>query len=98
MAVGSTLPAQASLSQPAVVSANPADTTPHIILDDTSYSVYAYAQVGRTMYAGGRFQQVQDPARTTTYPRQNFVAFDLSLVHISEPTRLLSISYAVFCL
>ena len=28
------------------------------------------------MYAGGLFNQVQDPARTTTYPRQNFVAFD----------------------
>ena len=25
-------------------------------------------------------------------------AMDLSLIHISEPTRLLSISYAVFCL
>ena len=25
-------------------------------------------------------------------------AWDLSLIHISEPTRLLSISYAVFCL
>eukprot|EP00658_Telonema_sp_P-2_P057431 TRINITY_DN45898_c0_g1_i1.p1 TRINITY_DN45898_c0_g1~~TRINITY_DN45898_c0_g1_i1.p1 ORF type:complete len:147 (+),score=42.94 TRINITY_DN45898_c0_g1_i1:306-746(+) len=25
-------------------------------------------------------------------------AYDLSLIHISEPTRLLSISYAVFCL
>eukprot|EP00658_Telonema_sp_P-2_P076130 TRINITY_DN66182_c0_g1_i1.p1 TRINITY_DN66182_c0_g1~~TRINITY_DN66182_c0_g1_i1.p1 ORF type:complete len:106 (+),score=31.87 TRINITY_DN66182_c0_g1_i1:100-417(+) len=25
-------------------------------------------------------------------------AFPLSLIHISEPTRLLSISYAVFCL
>eukprot|EP00658_Telonema_sp_P-2_P006785 TRINITY_DN12564_c0_g1_i1.p1 TRINITY_DN12564_c0_g1~~TRINITY_DN12564_c0_g1_i1.p1 ORF type:complete len:110 (-),score=8.28 TRINITY_DN12564_c0_g1_i1:79-408(-) len=25
-------------------------------------------------------------------------AFNLSLIHISEPTRLLSISYAVFCL
>ena len=25
-------------------------------------------------------------------------AADLSLIHISEPTRLLSISYAVFCL
>ena len=25
-------------------------------------------------------------------------AKDLSLIHISEPTRLLSISYAVFCL
>ena len=27
-----------------------------------------------------------------------FNAADLSLIHISEPTRLLSISYAVFCL
>ena len=26
------------------------------------------------------------------------VVVDLSLIHISEPTRLLSISYAVFCL
>src|SRR5678815_5790958 len=26
------------------------------------------------------------------------VVLDLSLIHISEPTRLLSISYAVFCL
>src|SRR5678815_4752951 len=26
------------------------------------------------------------------------IAYDLSLIHISEPTRLLSISYAVFCL
>ena len=26
------------------------------------------------------------------------VGYELSLIHISEPTRLLSISYAVFCL
>ena len=58
------------------MSANPADTTPHIVLDGVSQSVYAFAQVGRTVYAGGRFNQVQDPARTTTYTRQNFVAFD----------------------
>jgi len=77
LAVGSTLPpAQASLAQPAVVSDNPADTTPHIVFDGPSQDVRAYAQVGRTMYAGGRFNQVQDPARTTTYARQNFVAFD----------------------
>ena len=29
---------------------------------------------------------------------QHFGARELSLIHISEPTRLLSISYAVFCL
>jgi hypothetical protein len=76
MLVGIMLPAQASLAHPAVVSDNPADTTPHIVLDVTSYSAYAYAQVGSTMYAGGRFAQVQDAAKTTTYERQNFVAFD----------------------
>ena len=78
LAVGTlpVLPAQASLSQPAVVSENPADTTPHIVLSDTSYDVRAYAQVGHTIYAGGKFREVQDPARTTTYARQNFVAFD----------------------
>src|SRR5678816_3423429 len=29
---------------------------------------------------------------------KEFTAMGLSLIHISEPTRLLSISYAVFCL
>ena len=76
LTVGSPLPAQASLLQPKIVSANPADTTPHVLLDGVSQSVYAFAQVGRTVYAGGRFNQVQDPAKTTTYARQNFVAFD----------------------
>src|SRR5678816_2485430 len=31
------------------------------------------------------------------YGAGNVVLWDLSLIHISEPTRLLSISYAVFC-
>eukprot|EP00658_Telonema_sp_P-2_P039638 TRINITY_DN28325_c0_g1_i1.p1 TRINITY_DN28325_c0_g1~~TRINITY_DN28325_c0_g1_i1.p1 ORF type:complete len:101 (-),score=38.40 TRINITY_DN28325_c0_g1_i1:44-346(-) len=31
-------------------------------------------------------------------PAVSRLAFNLSLIHISEPTRLLSISYAVFCL
>jgi hypothetical protein len=76
LAVASTLPAQASLSQPAVVSENPSDTTPHIVLSNTSFDVRAFAQVGRTVYAGGLFNEVQDWARTTTYARQSFVAFD----------------------
>src|SRR5678815_4685516 len=29
--------------------------------------------------------------------RDDYVVISLSLIHISEPTRLLSISYAVFC-
>ena len=76
LAVGSAPPAQASIAHPAVVSENPADTTPHIVFDDPSQDVRAFAQVGQTMYAGGLFNQVQDWARTTTYARQNFVAFD----------------------
>src|SRR5678816_3803150 len=31
-------------------------------------------------------------------PKSQGMTPDLSLIHISEPTRLLSISYAVFCL
>ena len=76
VAAGNTRPAQASIAQPAVVSENPSDTTPHLIFNAPSQDVRAYAQVGDTVYAGGLFNQVQDPARTTTYARQNFVAFD----------------------
>ena len=77
LAVGITLPpAQASISQPAVVSENPSDTTPHIIMGTVGEDIRAFAQVGNTVYAGGLFNQVQDWARTTTYARQNFVAFD----------------------
>ena len=37
--------------------------------------------------------------RTDPVPREVIEdIIDLSLIHISEPTRLLSISYAVFCL
>src|SRR5678815_1392479 len=32
------------------------------------------------------------------YSKYTDEAYNLSLIHISEPTRLLSISYAVFCL
>ena len=75
--VASMLPAHAtSITHPTVVSENPADTTPHLIYDAPSQSIFAFAQVGDTMYAGGEFNQVQDPTRTTTYARQNFVAFD----------------------
>ena len=88
MTVGTVVPAaQASLAQPAVVSDNPADTTPHIVFTDPSQTVNAFAQVGPTVYAGGRFAQVEDPARTTTYPRQNFVAFD-SVTGVVSPLDL----------
>ena len=86
LAVGNMPPAQASLSQPKVVSDNPADTTPQVLITDTSYDVRAFAQVGNTVYAGGRFAQVQDPTGTTTYARQNFVAFEAQTGLISPLT------------
>ena len=36
--------------------------------------------------------------KTSQINKMNGIGLDLSLIHISEPTRLLSISYAVFCL
>src|SRR5678815_4218155 len=47
--------------------------------------------------AGDSFRTARFPAYKST--RQKLDAeLQLSLIHISEPTRLLSISYAVFCL
>src|SRR5665254_11134 len=58
-----------------------------------------------------RSTRVRSSAASDVYKRQDawccrysrfhfflFAVFNLSLIHISEPTRLLSISYAVFCL
>ena len=45
-------------------------------------------------------EEVSEMAKTMT-PKEILEKVDvvtLSLIHISEPTRLLSISYAVFCL
>ncbi len=72
----------ASVSHPAVVSEDPADTTPHIVLD-SSQKMKAFEQIGRTMFAGGKFDEVQDPDMTTTYSRQNFFAFDADTGAIS---------------
>ena len=64
---------------------------------------YALIEVG----LGGRYDatNVFDPAVSiitpVNYDHAEFLGRDiagLSLIHISEPTRLLSISYAVFCL
>ncbi len=66
-------PAEAGLvAQPTTVSANPADFTPQVV---GGRAVYALAQRGRTLYAGGDFQQVAD-ARQTVFSRSNLVSFD----------------------
>jgi len=82
--------AVAAVSQSQVVSEDPSDTTPHIVLGATGedMSVYAFAQIGKTVYAGGRFDQVQSPDRSVTYSRENFFAFNsqtgaVSALHLS---------------
>jgi len=72
-----TLPvaALASVAHPRVVSEDPADFTPRLV--DTlaiQEHVNAVAQLGGTMYAGGRFDTVTDG--TANLPRVNFMMFD----------------------
>jgi hypothetical protein len=69
--------AQASAELTSVVSARPAATTPHAVDSGAVNSdVTVFLQVGTTMYAGGAFAAVQNPARTATYARYNIFAFD----------------------
>src|SRR5678815_1273255 len=46
----------------------------------------------------GEVLRIQLGEKTFTPPEISAFVLRLSLIHISEPTRLLSISYAVFCL
>ncbi|WP_336209720.1 hypothetical protein [Nonomuraea sp. LPB2021202275-12-8] len=57
-----------------VVSADPVDSTPHV-LDGI---VNAIALVGGTVVVGGSFTAVADSSRTTTYSRANLFAYDLA--------------------
>ncbi|WP_113701330.1 hypothetical protein [Nonomuraea lactucae] len=57
-----------------VVSADPADTTPHV-LDGI---VNAIALVGGTVVVGGSFSEVSDAGRTVTLARDNLFAYDLA--------------------
>jgi hypothetical protein len=66
-------PAQADLAQSAVVSADPADYTPHV-LDGT---VWTMAVVGDTVVVGGAFTKVADSSRKQTLARTNIFAFGL---------------------
>ncbi|WP_188188588.1 delta-60 repeat domain-containing protein [Nonomuraea sp. SYSU D8015] len=65
--------AAAPVAHTRVVSADPIDSTPHV-LDGI---VNAIAVVGRTVVVGGDFSEVSDAARTTVLPRDNLFAFDL---------------------
>src|SRR5678815_3247062 len=60
-----------------------------------------YNRAKSTFFRGGapgivfRVTNTQQVVEALTFARSHL---NLSLIHISEPTRLLSISYAVFCL
>lgn len=68
--------AAAPVAHPTTVSANPADFTPQIVDGGGSAAVYALAQRGRTLYAGGDFPEVADAQRQTFHSRSNVVSFD----------------------
>jgi hypothetical protein len=76
-ALAAASPSGASVSQPTVVSANPANFTPNVEDDPAveNAAVYALARTRRTVYAGGPFRKVTNAARTVTHTRYNFVAF-----------------------
>ena len=71
-----TSPVSASLAHTKVVSEVPANFTPKVVLGTSGETVYAFAQVGQTMYVGGRFGQLRDKTGTTTFNRSNFAAFN----------------------
>ena len=65
-------PAGAGTPQSQVVGAVPGTNSPHIL----DGRVFALAQVGNTVLAGGSFTQVQPFNRSATYDFPNVVAFD----------------------
>lgn len=74
---GAAGPAAGSVSHPRLVSANPADWTPHVVDDAVvpNATVLALAGGGGRVYAGGSFRTVADGARTRTFPRSNLMSF-----------------------
>ncbi|MFD0883568.1 hypothetical protein ACFQ08_03205, partial [Streptosporangium algeriense] len=57
-----------------VVSANPVNTTPHVL----NGIVNAIALVGRTVVVGGSFSQVRNAGSRTVMERSNIFAYDLA--------------------
>src|SRR5678816_2120161 len=70
-----------------------------VIYNDLMNDERAFPGQQRTNTATGSVQQGLDVNLYRSFNAEGAVYVqDLSLIHISEPTRLLSISYAVFCL
>lgn len=57
-----------------IVTANPADNTPHA----QNGSMRAFAQIGNTVYAGGSFSGVKAAGATAWSPAANLIAYDVS--------------------
>jgi hypothetical protein len=72
--------AYAGQSQSTVVSTNPVDNTPNV----TDGTVYAIARVGNTVVVGGDFTTVTNAAGTTTYPRKDLFAYDITTGAVSS--------------
>jgi hypothetical protein len=70
--------AEAQTDQPAVVDADPADTTPHLAADDSGQQprVLSLASRDGVVYAGGIFHEVASPKLRFTKHRRNLAAFD----------------------
>jgi hypothetical protein len=76
--VSTAIPAQAVFIPPpapaTIVSANPADVTPHV----QNGSVRAFAQIGNTIYAGGSFTGIKAAGAASWTPASHLVAYDAS--------------------
>ncbi len=76
--IGSASQAPAAIEHPTVVSENPADHTPQLAPSGSVNKplALAVAQLGDTMYVGGKFDAVQNAAPdSSTVVRQHLVAF-----------------------
>jgi hypothetical protein len=70
--------ASADILHPVVVQANPVNYTPVLVATESvpRPHVDAIAQVGDTIFAGGRFDRVAHSGGSPTYARSNIMAFD----------------------
>jgi hypothetical protein len=69
-------PAFGAVAHPSVVSADPADFTPHVEGGAARPTVNALAQRGRTIFAGGAFSTVAAAGGNRSVSRENLVSFD----------------------
>jgi len=80
------IPAQASISQPHVVSEDPANFTPNVQSDGAvpNPAVYALAQRNGQIYAGGEFQTIANASQSKTFARRNLMSFSATTGQMSN--------------